>query len=168
MSEGSEGWLVFFGLMGTMLAGVYIILSALRHRAQTLEMAHRERMAMIEKGLVPSPEMSRGHDAWANSPSTHLRVLHDRPTISSHRSLTLGIVIVAIGLGFMVLIGIAAETPSVAVGIGGAIAIVGVAFIVISLIKRMPSQMVNDPGMPMARHSAPVSQPSPMERPPDL
>ena len=144
-------------------SGVLIIVLGLRQRAHQLELAHRERMAMIDKGLVPSPELNPGHAAWANAPSRHQREmqLHDRPTLSSQRSLTLGIVIVAIGLGFMSIIGVAAQTPSVALGIGGAIAIVGMAFIVIAQVKRTaPSQMMQPPPLPASRPHASSEHPS--------
>jgi hypothetical protein len=158
------GWLVFFGLMATVAAGVFVIVRSLKHREQMLELAHRERMAMIDKGLVPSPETDPGHVAWtppgrpqysSGGPS-----LHD--VSSSHRSMTLGIVIVAIGLGFMSIIGVAARTPDVALGIGGAIMIVGLAFIVISLTKRMSP--TREPGMQPPHSPRP---PLPVERPPD-
>jgi uncharacterized membrane protein HdeD (DUF308 family) len=163
-------WLVFIGLMATMVAGVFIIVTGIRHRAQSLEMAHRERMAMIEKGIVPSPETNPGHAAWAGATGSagFQRMLHDRPTYSSQRSLTLGIVIVAIGVGFMILIGIAARTPDVAIGIGGAIVVVGVAFIVIAQVKRSappaqmpPTQMMQPPPLPVPRNQS-IS-----DRPPD-
>jgi hypothetical protein len=77
--------------------------------------------------------------------------------------MTLGIVIVAIGIGFMTLIGIAAREPNVAIGIGGAIAIIGVAFIVIAQIRRAqpPTQTFQPPPLPMSR------PPSNSERPSD-
>jgi hypothetical protein len=108
-----------------MVAGVMIIYMGLRQRAYTLELLHRERMAMIERGLVPPPEMQsyRGYDHGAS-----------RGRGASTRALTGGIVIVALGLGLMTLIGVAAEAPGVAIGLGGAIAIVGAAFIAISIV----------------------------------
>ena len=36
-----------------MFAGVFIIFLGLRQRSQQLEMHHRERMAMIERGQIP-------------------------------------------------------------------------------------------------------------------
>ncbi|MGH9386084.1 MAG: DUF6249 domain-containing protein [Vicinamibacterales bacterium] len=152
-------WLVFIGLMATVAAGVFIIVRGLKHRAQTLEMAHRERMAMIEKGMVPSPELNPGHAAWAAGRGPHVSlgpVLHD--VHSSQRSLTLGIVIVAIGLGFISIIGVAGQSPEPAFGLGGAIVIVGLAFIVISLTKRMTPHQ--PPVMPAPPRPLPSERPS--------
>jgi hypothetical protein len=147
-------------------SGVLIVVLGLRQRAHQLELAHRERMAMIDRGLVPSPESNPAHAAWAGQasppqPSSRLEGGHN-PGAASQRSMTLGIVIVAIGLGFMVLIGIAAQTPSVAVGVGGAITIVGLSFIVIALIKRSapPIQSHHPPPLPMSRPNAGPDRPS--------
>ena len=108
-----------------MVAGVTIIYMGLRQRAYTLELLHRERMAMIERGLAPPPELqaSRGFDRGA-APGRG----------ASTRALTGGIVIVAIGQRLMTHIGEAAKAPNVAIGLGGAIAIVGAAFITISIV----------------------------------
>jgi hypothetical protein len=160
-------WLVFTGLMATVAAGVFIIVRGLGHRAQTLEMAHRERMAMIEKGMVPSPETNPGHPAWSAGSGPHVKlgpVLHDIQ--SSQRSLTLGIVIVAIGLGFMSVIGVAAQAPDQALGLGGAIVVVGIAFIVIGQVKRSTGQPFQAPPPPLPMVRPPSNHASP-DRPSD-
>ena len=43
-------WLFTFVIAG----GVFVIVNALKYRAKILEMAHRERLAMIERGLKPT------------------------------------------------------------------------------------------------------------------
>ena len=118
-----------------MFLGVFIIFLGLRQRSQQLEMHHRERMAMIEKGQIPLEE-----------PSLHY---HDkRPVVSgaarSSRSMSIGIVVVGIGLALMVIIGIAADNPEIGVGVGGAIAIVGGAFIALSLVARPQGPPASD------------------------
>jgi hypothetical protein len=155
-----EALLIFVGLMATMLGGVFIIWSGIRHRAQSLEMAHKERMAMIEKGLVPSPEANPAHRAWTGGPPPPPHSSGYVDHAGSQRSVTLGIVMVAIGLGFMSIIGFAAETPSVALGIGGAIVIVGIAFIVIGQVKRSAAVSYQP-------HSAPPRPPAIPDRPSD-
>ena len=109
-----------------MVAGVVVILMAMRRRSQFLEMQHRERMAMIERGMP-----------LQNEPDP-LRTMVKRRAAGagSSRSMTLGIVIVAVGLGLMSIVGIAAGTPDVGIGIGGAIMIVGTAFIINSIVSR--------------------------------
>ena len=111
-----------------MFMGVFIIYMGLRQRSEQLQMLHRERMAMIEKGQIPindGPSVYDGRRRTAALPSS--------------RSLSLGIIVVGLGLALMTIIGIAADAPSVGLGVGGAVAIVGGAFIVRSLMVR-PAQ----------------------------
>ena len=124
-----------------MFCGVFIIFMGLRQRSQQLEMHHRERMAMIERGQIP-----------LNEPSA---LLHDRPVslnaaTRSSRSLSMGIIVVGLGFALMTIIGIAGESPEIGVGVGGAIAILGGAFIARAMIVRP------DSGSPMAAPPPPL------------
>ena len=38
-----------------MLGGVVVILAGLRYRTQVRELRHKERLAMIERGMMPPP-----------------------------------------------------------------------------------------------------------------
>jgi hypothetical protein len=112
-----------------MFMGVFIIYMGLRQRSEQLQMLHRERMAMIEKGQIPlddGPGVYEGRRRSAGLPSS--------------RSLSLGIIIVGMGLALMTIIGVAGESPEVGIGVGGAVAILGGAFIVRSLMVRPDSQ----------------------------
>jgi hypothetical protein len=102
-----------------MLSGVFLIFVAMRQRSETLERQHRERMAMIERGHIPAASPER-----RSAPST---------------ALSFGIIVVGIGLALMMLISVASGVPDVGIGVGGAIVIVGAAFIVRSIVVR-PSQ----------------------------
>ena len=116
-----ELFAILFALV--VLSGVAIVIMGLRQRSHQLELQHRERLAMIERGIVPAPEglPSGGHRmGGAGVP----------------RAMSLGIVIVAVGLGLMTLIGVAFGEPEAAIGVGGAIAIIGAAFIVKSLVTQ--------------------------------
>ena len=110
-----------------MMAGVFVIYMAMRQRQMQIEMQHRERMAMIERGQVPTDPPHPAH-----------RIIGGvaRSSAVGSRSMSVGIVVVAFGFGLMTIIGIAAGAPDVAVGIGGAIVILGVAFIANSLLIR--------------------------------
>ena len=120
---GPEELIATVFVMG-MFAGVFVIFLAMKQRSELLQMHHRERMAMIERGQIPlaAPE------------SLHVRRV--APVDRTSRSLSIGIIIVGLGLGLMTIIGIAAESPEVGIGVGGAIAIVGGAFIVHSVFVR--------------------------------
>lgn len=109
-----------------MFSGVFIIFLGLRQRSQQLEMRHRERMAMIERGQIPLDEPA--------GPARPRR--GTAGAAPSSRSLSLGIIVVGLGLALMTIISIAGESPEVGIGIGGAIAIIGGAFIVRSLIVK--------------------------------
>ena len=116
-----------------MFCGVFIIFMGLRQRSQQLEMHHRERMAMIERGQIP-----------LNEPSSQF---HDRPSSAggaarSSRSLSIGIIVVGLGLALMTIIGVAAEAPEVGIGVGGAIAILGGAFIARAMVVRPQVQAI--------------------------
>jgi hypothetical protein len=118
----------------SMFAGVFVIFMAMRQRSSVLEMQHRERMAMIERGLTPDAE--RRPVTGDAGP-----VLRDRATFAS-RSVTFGIVLIGLGFGFMSIVGIAAGAPEVGIGIGGAFCIVGAAFIVNGVLSKGPKPPV--------------------------
>ena len=127
-----------------MFAGVFIIYLGLRQRSAQIEMRHRERMAMIERGQIPLSESS------AVPPARRLDA-----SAATSRSLSLGIIVVGLGLALMTIIGIAGDSPEVGVGIGGAIAILGGAFIVRSLIvpARSASAIPPVPSVPTISRS---------------
>jgi hypothetical protein len=127
-------------------AGVWVIAAALRYRTRAIELQHQERLAMIEKGLTPPPEL-----AVATVVADTGRRLNERRAGVKDRSMSLGIIVIGLGLAFMTLVGVAAESPEVGLGIGGAVAIVGAAFIVRSLVVG-PAQ--------------PVPRPTPLDTPP--
>lgn len=113
-----------------MFSGVFIIFLGLRQRSQQLEMRHRERMAMIERGQIPLDEPLDG---------AHPR---RRPSAAASLSLSLGIIIVGVGLALMFIIGFAGGAPEIGIGIGGAVAILGGAFIVRSLVVPRAAEKV--------------------------
>jgi hypothetical protein len=113
-----------------MFSGVIVIYMAMRQRALQMEMLHRERMAMIEKGQVPmDPQAQRAPGLLSGAPQAGMR------------SISLGIVVIAIGLGLMSIVGIANDEVAIGVGLGGAIMIVGAAFITIGMLRRGPGGM---------------------------
>jgi uncharacterized membrane protein YidH (DUF202 family) len=113
--------LVFSFLIG---GGVIIVYSGMRHRTKVLEMMHRERLAMIERGMTPPGELE----------GTAQQVVKAQRTARSNRLLSAGIVIVGLGLGLATLIAFASREPEVAIGVGGAIAVVGASLIVTALL----------------------------------
>ena len=109
--------------LGTLIAGVVVIMVGLRYRAQMRELRHKERLAMIERGLMPPAEFD---PALAYSRGL------------KQRSLSFGIIVVGIGFALMFLIGVAGGAPDSGIGVGGAIAILGGAFIIRSIYAAAP------------------------------
>ena len=110
-----------------MFLGVFIIFLGLRQRSLQLEMRHRERMAMIERGQIPLSEPAAGP-----GPRRTVSIEGAR----SSRSLSAGIITVGLGLALMTIISVAGESPEAGIGVGGAVAVLGGAFIVRSLVAR--------------------------------
>jgi hypothetical protein len=104
-----------------------IIRTVLRTRVRELEI--RERIAMIERGLVPPPEVDpRGFDR-AMSRLERREYRH-----GSGRHRRAGVTLMGVGFGLMVLIAFTSDETSVAIGVGGFLVMIGIAFFINSLI----------------------------------
>jgi len=134
-------------------AGVAIILMGMYQRTKSLEMAHRERMAMIERGLMPSPE----------SDPARFEAATRAPSAGVPRFTSLGVAVVGIGLGLMLIISLAGGAPDVGIGVGGAIVVLGAAFIVNGYLQRgaHPPDVRPLPRSPAAGTSASSEPPGP-------
>lgn len=131
--------------LAAMLGGVVVILAGLRYRAQMKELRHKERLAMIERGIMPpATEPNEGFSRGAKQ-----------------RSLSFGIIVVGLGLALMAVIGIAGGAADVGIGLGGAVAILGAAFIVRSMVAAPagPPPWVRTPPFPPAGPSGEPPQP---------
>jgi hypothetical protein len=138
---------------------VAIIATIARKEVRALEI--RERIAMIEKGLVPPPEVDpRGFDRAMNRYERRRR--RRGPGGPRHRRS--GIMAMAVGFALMALIGIAGDNPRDGIGVGGAFVIFGLAFFISSLFEDSPPS----PGdqLPSAQPSAPGPQDAPSSEPP--
>lgn len=118
--------LVVFAI--AVVGGVAVVIAGMRHRARLLEMTHRERLAMIERGMVP-PE--RG-------PTDFAHTVHDR-SVASQKMFSVGVVTTAFGLGLGMLITFAGGAPGPGIGVGGAIALLGLAVLVNARFAAGPS-----------------------------
>jgi hypothetical protein len=103
------------GLVGVLGLTAYWI--SARRTLRELEI--KERVALIEKGLSPPPELlPTGSVESVNVPATRV-----------DRYRTAGILFVGLGLALMLLLGAAAGQPQIGLGVGGAIAVLGAALI---------------------------------------
>jgi hypothetical protein len=110
----------------TVLGGLGIIFVWVQHRARLRELMIRERIALIERGILPPPERDPGGFEAMTGP---------RPASpAALRFRSLGVTLVGLGLALMVLIAVAGGAPEVGIGVGGAVALVGAAAVVNSAL----------------------------------
>ena len=125
--EAEELIVVIISALG-ILSGVAVIWMAMQSRRQIREMEHRERLAMIERGLVPPPEVD---PAGFERRFTATRAPESPGAVRARSS---GVIMIALGLAFMFMLSFAAGEPGVGIGIGGAFALVGAGFFVNSML----------------------------------
>ena len=110
-------------------------------RARVRELEIRERIAMIERGLVPPPEVDpRGFERAMNRYERVAVWPGATASASAGRHRRAGITLIGVGLGLMLLISVAGETPEAGVGVGGFLSILGLAFLVNSLFELRQGQ----------------------------
>lgn len=142
MEPGSVFWFIpIVAIIGGISIAIAAIVSATRLREARI----RERIAMIEKGLVPPPEVDpAGFDRAMNR---HERSGYGGPARGLRRT---GILVVGVGLALMFLISVAGGTVREGVGVGGFLVIVGLAFLVNSLFEPHVRNTSVPPGPPGA------------------
>jgi hypothetical protein len=130
---------------------------AMQNRRVLREFEHRERLAMIDRGLIPAPE----RDPAAFESRTGLVGQPERS--GATRSRSAGIIMIGFGLALMMLIAFAAREPEVGIGIGGAFALLGAAFIfnAAALNRRDSMQPPLPPLSPLSRPMSRPSEPAP-------
>ena len=152
------------GIVGGISLAIYKTAAMARVR----ELEVRERIAMIEKGLIPSPEsnprgfeqamsaMARGADRdWYDDPQFRSFILH-RQYRRAERQRGAGVTLMGIGFGLMLMLAFAAGEPERGLGIGGFMVLLGFAFFVNSLFERRER----------TRNDAFPGQPPPSPQPP--
>jgi hypothetical protein len=125
--SGEEVTVFLMTLM--ILAGVAVLWMAMQSRRRIREMEHRERLAMIEKGLIPPPELDPGLFERRSGLAPRLE------SQSAARSRSFGVIMIGLGLGLMLLISFASGEPDMGFGLGGAVMVLGAAFYVNSLLS---------------------------------
>jgi len=136
------GSLVIFIPIVAIIGGISVAIAGIISGTRLREARIRERIAMIEKGLVPPPEVDpAGFD--------RAMVLHDRPRVGPRSAMRrAGIMISSIGLGLMFLISVAGGSIRAGIGVGGFLVIVGMAFLVNSLLEPQHRNVPAPPGPP--------------------
>jgi hypothetical protein len=117
------------------IGGIAAAIASTFARARVRELEIRERIALIEKGMVPPPEVDpRGFDQ-AMGRYDQLQQLRGQMaggTAGRHRRV--GVILLGVGLGLMVLIGFTAS-PDEGFGIGGFLCVLGLAFLLNSFFE---------------------------------
>jgi hypothetical protein len=129
-------WPILIPLCAIIGVFAYSIVKAVSF-ARVRELEVRERIAMIERGLVPPPEKDPGGFDRAMDRYDRVRRVGDRYEYRSPgRYRSAGVTLMGVGFGLMLLIGVAGDNPSSAVGVGGFIVVMGLAFFINSLLVR--------------------------------
>ena len=134
-------------------AFIYVIVKTLAH-SRVRELEIRERIAMIERGLVPAPEVDpRGFDHAMSRLDARADRTYRRTSTGRHRRA--GVTMIGVGFGLMVLIAFTSGEESVAIGVGGFLVVIGIAFFINSLIEPY------EPPLPQRPWSPPTPPPTP-------
>jgi hypothetical protein len=139
---------------------VAIVATIARNQVRALEI--RERIAMIEKGLVPPPELDpSGFDREMNRYDRRAMRRHDRHAPFRHRRV--GIMFMGIGFGLMMLIAVSGESFREGLGVGSFFVVMGLAFFITALFEPVTA---SDAGsLPPPKSQPPASDPREDSRP---
>src|SRR3954466_4074574 len=122
-------WPFMIPIVGTICTFAFLIVLTM-NRSRLRELEIRERIAMIERGLVPPPEVDpRGFDRAMDRYDRY----RDRSPVRHRRA---GITLMGVGFGLMLLIGVAGDSMSSGIGVGGFLVIMGLAFFINSRFER--------------------------------
>jgi hypothetical protein len=123
MDDLQIAWPFLIPIVAIICSFAFVIVLTLS-RARVRELEVRERIAMIERGLVPPPEVDpRGFD---RAMDRHDRYRYRAP--GRHRRA--GVTLMGVGFGLVMLIGVAGGSMTEGIGVGGFFVIIGFAFFI--------------------------------------
>jgi hypothetical protein len=133
---------IVFSLM--VFAGVAVLWMAMTNRRAIREMEHRERLAMIQAGVVPAPETDPlGFESQMESTSSSIS--------RQDRWRTAGTLTIGFGLAILLLLWFAGA-DNIAIGVGGAFTVLGASFLLNSAFmsseRRNPRPLVRRASAP--------------------
>jgi hypothetical protein len=129
--------LVVFGMvipLTAIIGGVFLAAWAMHRKSRLRELAYRERIAMIEKGLVPPPESDP--QRFERMMRVGSPAVSERLQTSAVRRRSGGVMIIGAGLALMLVIYFAGNEPGTAVGVGGGLIAVGLAMVVNAMLDQ--------------------------------
>jgi hypothetical protein len=152
MDDLHFAWPFLIPIVAIICSFAFVIVLVLS-RARVRELEVRERIAMIERGLVPPPEVDpRGFD---RAMDRHDRYRYRAP--GRHRRA--GVTLVGVGFGLVMLIGVAGGSMSEGIGVGGFFVIMGLAFFVNSLFDHPRDEYQVAAPRPSGTTSSTTSEP---------
>jgi len=110
--------------------GIMVAIVSTISKGRVRELEIRERIAMIERGMVPPPEADPvGFERSLRS----VEGMQYRHSGTRHRSA--GVIVMSIGFGLMLLIAFTSGEVGVGIGVGGFLVILGLGLFVVSLLS---------------------------------
>jgi hypothetical protein len=156
MDDMQMAWPFLIPIVGTICTFAFVIVLTLS-KARVRELEVRERIAMIERGLVPPPEVDpRGFDR-----AMLLMAAHKRQR-SPGRHRRAGVILMGIGFGLVMLIGVAGGSMNEGIGIGGFFVIMGLAFFINGMFDHPVEPYPQMPSGPSTTgHTGPINSEPP-------
>jgi len=145
MFEDSMFYSPFLIPIVAIVGGITVAIVNSVNRSRIRELEIRERIAMIERGMVPSPEADP--NGFERRMHTVERIQH-RHAGSKYRAG--GIMVMSVGFGLMALIGFSGA-PTEGVGVGGFLVIIGLGLLINSFFATPP------PSVPPSSSTPPPS-----------
>lgn len=128
MTTEESRLLVIIVLAAVVVAGLGFAWLAVRGRQRLRELAYQERIAMIEKGLVPSPETDPARFEALMAPPRP-------PSLKAQRYRGAGVILTGLGVAQIVLLGfVVPQIRGIAVGVGGAVMVIGLTMLANGLL----------------------------------
>jgi len=140
------------------IGGITVVIVSMMMKSRLRELEIKERIAMIERGMVPAPEADpRGFD-HAITRLEQVQRVRDLQGNAGYRHRRAGITLMGVGFGLMVLIGFTADDPFTGFGVGGFLVIMGLAFFVNALFDRRHVPPPSSAAVPPAPPNTPPRQ----------
>ena len=156
MDDLQVAWPFLIPIVGTICTFAYVIILTLS-KARVRELEVRERIAMIERGLVPPPEVDpRGFDR------AMLVMANSRRHRAPGRHRRAGITLMGVGFGLMMLISVAGGAMNEGIGVGGFFVIMGLAFFINGLFDHPADRFESAPPRPLT-DPGPIRQDPPRQ-----
>jgi hypothetical protein len=143
------------------VGGLALIAYSIRGRQRMRELVMRERIALIERGLVPPPEVDpKRFEALVHPPDVQVRFRSPGAAARGARYRSAGVMVIGFGAALFLLLAAAADLPGIGFGIGGGFVILGAAMFINGML------LAHGPVPPM--ETPPVSSAPEQSTPPSF